>query len=151
MKGFVLVICAFAFSIAQAQNKPDNAPVATVRVSFLIFPFTPLLTVEVKTVGNMTLQFESNFVSTHGANLKYFMKHRMDGHYVFAGTALVKNKLLRSDGHITFLPYAGYGYAHRFGNHNTWTFDNRIGIGSTTNADRNAIYPVIKSGLGYIF
>ena len=134
-----------------AQTEREINPTANVRLSFLLFPFTPLLTVEVRTIGNLTLQLETNFVNTHGANLKYFIKNRMDGHYVFTGIALVENKLLRQDKKITFLPYAGYGYAYRFGNKKQWTFDNRIGIGVTTNADRNSVYPVIKTGIGRIF
>jgi hypothetical protein len=83
--------------------------------------------------------------------LKYFIKDRMDGDYIFTGIALVENKLLRADIKTTFLPYAGYGYAYRFGNKKQWTFDNRIGIGATTNADKNSVYPVIKTGIGRIF
>ncbi|SFF59643.1 hypothetical protein [Thermoflexibacter ruber] len=151
MKNLILLVCVFAFHFTKAQTKSDITPSANVRLSFLIFPFTPLLTVEVRTIGNLTLQFESNFVNTHGANLKYFINNRMDGHYVFMGIALVDNKLLREDGKTTFLPYAGYGYAHRFGHRRQWTFDSRIGIGPTTNADNNSIYPVIKTGVGYLF
>ncbi|KOY84485.1 hypothetical protein AD998_21065 [bacterium 336/3] len=148
MRYLFLIICVFVFYMTKGQTKP---PSANIRLSFLIFPFTPLLTVEVKTIGNLTLQFESNFVNTHGVNLKYFLKNRMDGHYVFTGVALIENKLLRKDEQITFLPYAGYGYAYRFGNRKHCIFDNRIGIGSTTNADNNSIYPVIKTGVGYTF
>lgn len=151
MKYLILFICVFTSQMAKAQTLPDINPTVNVRLSFLVFPFTPLLTVEVRTTGNLTLQLESNFVNTHGANLKYFIHNRMDGHYVFTGIALVENKLLRKDEKITFLPYAGYGYAHRFGYRKHWTFDNRVGIGSTTNADNNSIYPVIKTGIGYIF
>lgn len=134
-----------------AQTEREIDPIANIRLSFLLFPFTPLLTVEVRTIGNLTIQLETNFVNTHGANFKYFMKNRMDGHYVFSGIALVENKLLRQDNKITFLPYAGYGYAYRLGNKKQWTFDNRIGIGATTNADRNSVYPVMKTGIGRIF
>lgn len=151
MKNLILFALLFAIQFTKAQTRPDIDPSVIVRLSFLVFPFTPLLTVEVRTFGNLTLQFESNFINTHGANLKYFIKDRMDGHYIFTGIALVENKLLRKDEKITFLPYEGYGYAHRFGNRKHWTFDNRIGIGSTTNADNNSIYPVIKTGIGYIF
>ncbi len=79
------------------QTEREINPSANVRLSFLLFPFTPLVTVEVRTIGNLTLPLETNFVSTHRANLKYFMKKRMDGHYVFTGIALVENKLLRKD------------------------------------------------------
>ncbi|MFN0199868.1 MAG: hypothetical protein ACKVTZ_00020 [Bacteroidia bacterium] len=151
MKAIVLVVSILCFQNCFAQTEKENNPTANVRLSFLLFPFTPLLTVEVRTIGNLTIQLETNFVNTHGANLKYFIKNRMDGHYVFTGIALVENKLLRQDKKITFLPYAGYGYAYRFGNKKQWTFDNIIGIGATTNADRNSVYPVIKTGIGLIF
>jgi hypothetical protein len=142
------------FGLLLVQNvfaQKEIQPTANVRLSFLLFPFTPLLTVEVRTIGNFTIQAETNFVNTHGANLKYFIKDRMDGDYIFTGIALVENKLLRADIKTTFLPYAGYGYAYRFGNKKQWTFDNRIGIGATTNADKNSVYPVIKTGIGRIF
>jgi hypothetical protein len=142
------------FGLLLVQNvfaQKEIQPTANVRFSFLLFPFTPLLTLEVRTIGNFTIQAETNFVNTHGANLKYFIKDRMDGDYIFTGIALVENKLLRADIKTTFLPYAGYGYAYRFGNKKQWTFDNRIGIGATTNADKNSVYPVIKTGIGRIF
>ena len=151
MKTIVLAASILCIQNCFAQTEKENNPTANVRLSLLLFPFTPLLTVEVRTIGNVTLQLETNFVNTHGANLKYFIKNRMDGHYVFTGIALVENKLLRQDKKITFLPYAGYGYAYRFGNKKQWTFDNRIGIGATTNADNNGIYPVIKTGIGRTF
>lgn len=151
MKAIILAVSFLCFQNCFAQTEKEINPTANVRLSFLFFPFTPLLTIEVRTLANVTLQFETNFVNTHGANLKYFIKNRMDEHYIFSGIALVENKLLRKDQQITFLPYAGYGYAYRLGNKKLWTFDNRIGIGVTTNADRNSIYPVIKSGIGRIF
>lgn len=151
MKAIVLVVSLLCFQNCFAQTEKEMNPTTNVRLSFLLFPFTPLLTVEVRTIENLTLQLETNFVNTHGANLKYFIKNRMDGHYVFKGIALVENKLLRKDKKITFLPYVGYGYAYRFGNKKQLTFDNRIGIGATTNADRNSVYPVLKTGIGRIF
>jgi hypothetical protein len=102
-------------------------------------------------LANLTLQLESNFVNTHGANLKYFIKDRMDGSYVFGGIALVENKLLRRDLELTYLPYAGYGFAYRLGSQGQWTFDNRFGIGATTNADQNGVYPILKTGFGRVF
>jgi hypothetical protein len=150
MRSIVFIFCLLCFQSGFSQTEKAIQPIANIRLSFLLFPFTSLLTLEVRTIGNFTIQAETNFVNTHGANLKYFIKDRMDGDYVFAGIALVENKLLRADKKITFLPYAGYGYAYRFGNKKQWTFDNRIGIGATTNADRNSIYPVIKIGLGII-
>lgn len=143
-----LIFCIFrCFS----QTAEPHIPIANIRLSFLLFPFTPLLTAEVRTIGHLTLQFESNFTNTHGANLKYFINERMQEHYIFTGLAIVENKLLRKDKEKTFLPYAGYGYAYRFGERKRWTFDNRIGIGSTTNADNNGVYPIIKTGIGRIF
>lgn len=144
----VLICCSVVIS---AQNKVPELPNANVRLSFLIFPFSPLLTLEVRTFGNLTLQLETNFVDTRGTNLKYFINNRMDGHYVFLGIAFVENKLLREDLKATILPYLGYGYAHRFGKTNAWTFDSRFGIRATTNKDQNSIYPVIKTGMGRIF
>jgi hypothetical protein len=38
-----------------------------------------------------------------------------------------------------------------WGNKNQWTFDSRIGLGRTLNADNNAIYPVLKTGIGRVF
>ncbi len=150
-----LVVLMFGFSnvLAQQPTKINtNANNANIRLSFLLFPFTPLLTLETRTFGNVTLQLETNFVNTHGFNLKYFIKERMDGNYVFFGTAFVKSEFLRKDLKITALPYIGYGYAYRFGKTKTWTFDNRIGIGTTTNADNNnGIYPIIKTGIGKVF
>lgn len=75
----------------------------------------------------------------------------MDEDYILTAIALVDNKLLRADKKTRFLPYAGYGYSYRFGNKKQWTFDNRIGIGGTTNTDINSVYPVIKTGIGLIF
>jgi hypothetical protein len=143
------VLLYFQNGFSQAENQ--IRPIANIRLSFLLFPFTPLLTAEVRTFGNFTIQFETNFVNTHGANLKYFIKDRMDENYIFTGLALVENKLLRDDKKTTSLPYVGYGYAYRFGNKRQWTFDNRVGIGVTINADKNSVYPVIKTGIGRVF
>lgn len=152
MKKLLLLLClSFCLNQCYSQINQEYIPNANIRLSFLLFPFTPLVSIEFSTIGNLTLQIESNFVNTHGVNLKYFINKRMDEHYVFTGLALVENELLREDEKITFLPYVGYGYAHRFGNKKHWIFDNRIGIGSTTNADNNGIYPVLKTGIGRIF
>jgi hypothetical protein len=148
MKALTFVIFFLCSQYSYSQIKKEVKPTANIRLSFLIFPFTPLLTIEVRTIEKLTLQLETNFVDTHGANLKYFIKKRMDEHYFFTGIALVENELLRQDNQITSLPYAGYGYAYRFGGKRQWSFDNRIGIGATINADRNSIYPVIKTGIG---
>jgi hypothetical protein len=151
MKIILIVLLMAMFNCTFCQNEKDFQPIANVRLSFLILPFTPLLTVEVRTFGSLTLQLESNFVNTHGANLKYFIDDEMNGHYVFGGLALVQNKLLRDDKKITYLPYVGYGYAYLFGEKRRWTFDNRIGLGATTNADNNLVFPIVKTGIGRLF
>lgn len=152
MRTIISLCLVCMFSKLQAQTNQPKLPIANVRLSFLIFPpFTPLLTLEMRTVDKLTVQLETNFVNTHGVNLKYFINERMNGHFVFVGNAFIENDFLREDRNITFLPYAGYGYAHRFGKSNDWTFDNRLGIGRTTNADNNGIYPVLKTGIGRTF
>jgi hypothetical protein len=152
MKPILLLCLVLLIYSSQAQTNEYKLPIANIRLSLLVFPpVSPLLTFELSTFKNCTIQLETNFVNTHGTNLKYFLKNSMDKDYIFIGMALLENKLLRADKKITFLPYAGYGYAHRFGNKKQYTFDNRIGIGSTTNADKNAVYPIIKTGIGYIF
>jgi hypothetical protein len=151
MRPVFLLLLLFVFKSGFSQTEKELRSAANIRLSFLLFPFTPLLTLEVRAIENFTLQFESNFVNTHGANIKYFTTERMNGSYIFAGIALVENKLLREDGKTTFLPYAGWGYAHRFGKTMNWNFDNRFGIGAATNADVNGIYPIIKTGIGRVF
>ena len=134
------------------QNSEQKIPFANIRLSMLIFPpITPLLTAEIRTFDKLTVQFETNFVNTHGVNLKYFLKERMDKDFLFIGTAFVESDFLRKDLKTTFLPYVGYGYAYRFGKNRDWIFDNRIGIGQTLNADKNTIIPVIKTGFGRTF
>ncbi len=149
----IISFCLFSiFSSIQAQTKEHKKPIGNIRLSFLIFPpFSPLLTLEMRTFNKLTIQLETNFVNTHGANLKYFTNQTMNKHFVFLGTALIENSFLRKDKNITFLPYAGYGYTYRFGKSNAWILDNRIGIGRTLNADNNATYPVLKTGIGRIF
>jgi hypothetical protein len=152
MKIILFLCLLFVVLKIQAQTNETKLPTANVRLSFLIFPpFSPLLTVEVRTIGNFTIQPETNFVNTHGINLKYFIKERMNGHFIFVGSAFIESSFLRKDKNITFLPYAGYGYAYRFGKSNAWTFDSRLGIGATTNADKNIILPVLKTGIGRTF
>ena len=148
MKNIFIITLIFIAVNVYAQEKQ---PIANVRLSFLLFPFSPLLTVEAKIVGNLTLQAETNFTNTHGLNLKYYLKETMNKNYVFVGTAFVSNDFLRKDLKSTILPYIGYGYAYRFGHNKAWTFDSRLGIGSTTNADKNSVYPVIKTGIGRAF
>jgi hypothetical protein len=152
MKAAIIFGLICLASSIQAQTKADNAPIGNIRLSLLIFPpVSPLLTVEMRTLEKLTIQLETNFINTHGINLKYFTSERMNKHFIFVGMAFIENSFLRKDKMIAFLPYAGYGYAHRFGKLNTWDFDSRIGIGRTTNADNNAIYPVLKTGIGRTF
>jgi hypothetical protein len=141
---------------AFAQESPalpalPAPPSFNVRLSFLAFPLTPLLTVETRTFGNFTVQLETNFINTHGINLKYFVRERMDGAFVFVGSAFVRNVLLRRDAEVAALPYAGFGYALRFGPDRGWDFDSRIGLGRTLDADVNRFYPVVKTGVGRVF
>ncbi len=149
----ILVLCLILIGFAlKAQVSEPTLPTANLRLSFLIFPpFSPLLTFEMRTFDKITVQLETNFMNTHGVNIKYFTNERMNGHFVFVGTAFLQNDFLRKDLKTTFLPYAGYGYAHRFGDKNKWIFDNRLGIGGTINADKNGIYPVLKTGIGRTF
>jgi hypothetical protein len=145
-KTLIFTILLVATVALKAQN---TEPFMNIRLSFLLFPFSPLLTLEVRTIGNLTLQGETNFVHTHGVNLKYYTTQRMEKSYFFIGSAFVSNALLRSNKKPTTLLYGGYGYAHIF--NNNWTFDSRIGIGPTLNADKNSVYPVIKLGVGKRF
>jgi hypothetical protein len=152
MKNFIVLVLLFHNSIISAQLTEQNIPFANIRLSFLVFPpITPLLTLEFRTLNKLTIQLETNFVNTHGVNLKYFTKERMNKDFVFIGTAFVKSDYLRKDLKSTILPYIGYGYAYRFGKSNDWIFDSRIGIGRTINADKNTILPVIKTGIGKTF
>jgi hypothetical protein len=151
-KIFIISCVLLPLTMLEGQTPNLNLPTINVRFSILLIPpVSPLLTLEMRTFGDLTVQLETNFVNTHGINLKYFIKERMNGHYVFVGTAFVESRFLRKDMASTVLPYLGYGYAHRFGKNSLWTFDNRIGIGRTTNADSNGIYPIIKMGVGKIF
>jgi hypothetical protein len=151
MKKPLFFCLLFAVLKVQGQTNVIKSPTANIRLSFLIFPpFTPLLTFEIRTFENLTVQLETNFINTHGVNLKYFVKERMNGHFIFVGSAFIESDFLRKDKSITFLPYAGYGYAYRFGKSNAWIFDSRLGFGATTNADKNSILPVLKTGIGRI-
>jgi hypothetical protein len=146
-----LILCGLlssAGALAQAQP-PLSVPVVSVRLSLLVLPATPLLTVELRAVGNLTVQGETNFVHTHGVNLKYYPNGPFERGYWFVGSAWVQNRFLRADGGSAVLPYAGWGYAHRFGR--TWQADGRLGFGPTLNADRNSVYPVLKLGVGKRF
>jgi hypothetical protein len=145
-KALIFTILLMSTVSMKAQN---DMPFMNVRLSFLLFPFTPLMTVEVRTIGNLTLQGETNFRHIHGVNLKYYTEKRMEKSYFFVGSAFVSDAFLRMDKKSTTLLYAGYGYAHII--KNNWTFDARIGIGPTVNADKNSVYPVIKLGAGKRF
>jgi hypothetical protein len=145
-KVLILLILLSGIGSIKAQN---DAPFMNIRLSFLLFPFSPLMTVEVRTIGKLTLQGETNFSHTHGVNVKYYTTKRMEKSYFFVGSAFVSNSLLRADKKPTTLLYAGYGYAHIL--KNNWTFDSRFGIGPTINADKNSVYPVIKLGAGKRF
>ena len=146
----MLILGAVLGQVSQAQETPLPATV-NLRATFLLVPFTPLFTLETRTVGNLTIQLESNFRDTHGVNLKWYLQQRMQGGYLFTGMAWVNNTQLREDKQYTLLPYAGGGFALRFGTQKTWTWDTRLGIGPTLNANRNLVLPVLKSGLGHIF
>ncbi len=134
---------------AQAPNHPPR-PVLSVRLSVLLAPFTPLLTVETRTLGPLTLQAETNFAHTHGLNVKWFLGGEpLRGDYLLLGSAWVRNRLLRADNRPTVLPYAGYGYAWAVGSRGV--FDARAGLGPALNADAVRVYPVIKVGAGLKF
>jgi hypothetical protein len=147
MKRLILFSC-FCFSSIAAPAQ-SVVPVVSVRLSFLLFPFTPLLSVECRTVGQLTVQGETNFGHTHGLNLKYYVQSPLEKSYVFIGSAFVTNRLLRQDGGSTTLPYVGWGYAHVLDKN--WVIDGRIGLGPTLNADRNGVYPIVKIGAGKRF
>ena len=152
MKIITILCLSCIISGLKAQINEPKLPIGNIRLSFLIFPpFTPLLTLEMRTFDKLTIQLETNFINTHGVNLKCFITERLNGQFIFVGSALMESDFLRKDKNITFLPYAGYGYAHRFGKSNSWIFDSRLGIGRTINADKNAIYPVLKTGIGRTF
>ena len=152
MKAILIFCLLFICTKVQSQTIEPKLPTINIRLSLLVFPpLTPLLTFEVRTIDKLTLQLETNFVNTHGVNLKYFTKERMNGNYLFIGTAFLESDFLRKDKNITFLPYAGYGYAYRFGKTNQWLFDSRLGVGRTLNADKNLILPVLKTGIGRTF
>jgi hypothetical protein len=152
MRIIIFLFLFFNFLKLKAQINEPKLPIGNIRVSILVFPpITPLLTLEMRTFDQLTVQLETNFNNTHGINLKYFVNERMNGHYIFVGNAFIESNFLRKDKNITFLPYAGYGYAYRFGKSKAWTFDTRLGIGQTLNADNNLVLPVLKTGIGRTF
>lgn len=148
MKWTLIFVWMLMSGLVKCQSQ-DSTPVANVRLSFLLVPFTPLLTVEVKTIERVSLQLESNFSDTHGINVKWYLRETMNESYLFIGMAEIQNELLRKDKAYTHLPYIGYGYAKSF--ESNWVIDGRIGIGPTLNADKNSVYPVIKLGVGKKF
>ena len=101
-----IIIFLWLFSTllkVQAQTNEPKLPVGNIRLSFLIFPpFSPLLTLETRTFDKVTVQLETNFINTHGVNLKYFINERMNKHFIFIGTAFIENDFLRKDKNITF-------------------------------------------------
>lgn len=152
MKTALLVLLSGASLAGRAQSPPVAAPLPpprfNVRLSLLL-PFTPLLTVEVRAGDLLTLQGETNFRRVHGLNVRYYLRQSMRGGFVFVGSALVRDVLLRADNRTTVLPYAGYGYAWPLGPH--WTADARAGLGPALNADEPRVYPVVKIGVGRKF
>lgn len=148
---YLLMLCTWACCSYAAGQPPTQQPLLNLRLSLLLFPTTPLLTVEVRTVGNWTIQGETNFAHTHGLNLKYFVRSPMEGPYGFVGTAFVRHQLLRQDGAAAVLAYAGVGHAQRLGRSDRWIIDHRIGIGPTLNADEVGVYPILKTGIGRLF
>ena len=153
MRTTFLVLLSGASLAGRAQSSvPAPAapptPRASVRLSLLL-PFTPLLTVEVRATGYLTLQGETNFRRVHGLNVRYYLRQPLRGGFVFVGSALVRDALLRADERTTVLPYAGYGYAWALGPR--WTADARAGLGPAVNADSPRVYPVVKIGFGRKF
>jgi hypothetical protein len=152
MGKYLMFLVCLIYSKCYSQNSLKELPICNLRLSCLVFPpATPLLTFEMRIVKNITIQGKTNFVNTHGINLKYFLQKSMEHHFFFVGNAFLNSKSLRQDNKTTYLCYAGYGYAQRFGHNNKWIWDNRIGIGPTLNADNNTVKPVIKTGIGRTF
>ncbi|OJJ23052.1 hypothetical protein BKI52_01485 [marine bacterium AO1-C] len=147
---FIIVLGVGFWQVGQAQEAVLRSTF-NLRATILVVPLIPLLTFETRTIGNLTIQLESNFSDTHGINFKWYPRQRMQGVYLFTGMAWVKSTQLREDQQFTLLPYAGGGFALRFGHQKIWIWDTRLGIGPTLNADRNLILPIIKSGVGSIF
>ena len=67
----IALIFTFLLVATVSIKAQNTAPFMNIRLSFLLFPFSPLLTFEVRTIGNVTLQGETNFVHTHGVNNVY--------------------------------------------------------------------------------
>lgn len=146
---------ALALALVLVSARPgraQSAPPPPARLSLrltLLLPFTPLLTAEVRVLGPLTLQGETNFQRIHGLNVRYYLRQPLQGGFVFVGSAFVRDAALRADGRTALLPYGGYGYAWPVGPR--WTADARAGLGPTLNADKLRIYPVVKIGFGRKF
>jgi hypothetical protein len=152
MKIILFIGLLLHFASLRAQTNNSKLPTLNIRLSLLVFPpISPLLTFEIRTINKLTVQLETNFTNIHGVNFKYFLNERMNGHYVFIGKAFIKSDYLRKDKNFAILPYVGYGYVYRFGKNNGWIFDSRLGLGATTNADKNSLLPVLKTGIGKTF
>lgn len=131
---------------ALAQQTPLHAPLLNVRASFLAFPFTPLLSLELRLLPHLTMQAETNFWNVHGLNFKAYAHSDLNGPYFFVGNAWVKHRALRQDGGFSILPYTGVGYAVPFGV--GWRADVRLGAGPMLFSERKGVYPVLKFGIG---
>lgn len=76
MRTIIFLCLVGMFSKLEAQTNEPKLPIGIIRLSFLIFPpFTPLLTLEMRTFDKLTVQLETNFINTHGVNLKYFITY----------------------------------------------------------------------------
>lgn len=137
-------------SFGQNMADPLPHPLINIRASLLLFPPTPLITTEVQVYRKLSLQLESNFKDTHGFNLKYFKHSLMERDFFFVGLGFITNEALREDEKTVYLPYAGYGYAYRLGGNHQFTWDTRFGLGLLSNADTPTVFPIIKSGLGWV-
>jgi hypothetical protein len=145
--GRLLGVAVLAGHLSVAQGMEARPPRISVRLSFLVVPFTPLLTLEARILGPLTLQGETNFARIHGLNVKWYLRKPMQEGYVFVGSALVRSSTLRPNGGSLVLPYAGYGYAWAL--RNNWTVDARAGLGPVLRADEFLpVFPVLKVGVG---
>lgn len=144
MRTLLLAFLATWAEAAAAQPRLFN-----VRLSFLAYPFTPLLSVELRCLPQMSLQAETNFSNIHGINIKAYASPAAEGGYLFLGAAFVSDKRLREDGGWTYLPYAGVGYSLPLGG--SWIGDTRLGFGPTLGANKVYWVPVLKAGVGRWF
>lgn len=103
----LLFFCGFGLCLSAGYAQPAS-PTVNIRLGVLLFPFTPLLSIEGRLFGSLTMQGETNFIHTHRLNLKYYLKSPLERDYVFIGSAFVQSRLLRQDGQSTILPYIGW-------------------------------------------